>query len=244
LTALLVTLSLATCTLVAGIVSPAIGGPDFLTLREAKTVFVTKSVARRTFLSKSAANRRFLTKAAADARFLTPAAGDAAYLPQSGEIRLQVGHSDWQVAGFDVPTIKHFADAVILHQTASLCATSVGCIMVAHPDIPLSLVGQTVRFEGFEVCYDVSPGATLLLVDASRIPTANLPNQPDPIILSPESMAAENTARTDRACRTYNAPSPVELQPNDNVVLGIGASAPGAQDLVGIYRTTLILQVR
>src|SRR5438876_161750 len=50
---------------IGAIVSPALGGPDFLTLNKAKRIFITKG----------AANRRFL--------------------PARGRVKLQVGDTEW-----------------------------------------------------------------------------------------------------------------------------------------------------
>src|SRR3954452_1587512 len=77
-------------------ISPALGGPAFLTVKQAKRIFVAKKTAKATFArkkrvySKPQADARFLTSPQGDARYLTPARGDARYLRAAGATTLQV----------------------------------------------------------------------------------------------------------------------------------------------------------
>ena len=55
------------------LVSPAVGGPRFLTLPKAKKVFFTKAQSKKRFLTKGQGAARFLDQGEADSRYLQPA---------------------------------------------------------------------------------------------------------------------------------------------------------------------------
>ena len=154
-----------------------------------------------------------------------------------GEIRINAGPTNWVVgAQFEGPPLKatYFADAVSLTS-----AKETSAFAELSPEIPVALYGRPLKIVGAELCYDASPSAKLEAVSLEIVSESNGIGEPPPIT----EVARDQTSRTDNACRSYRAPSPVSLDPNGHVVLAVLVNNPTSSDsdfLIG--RTTFILQ--
>jgi hypothetical protein len=220
-------LLLATVALVGFVVSPALGGPGFLTTKKANKVFLKKRVANTRFLTKNEAGTLFYSRGEADSRFLRP----------EGEIRINAGPTNWVVgAAFEgpAPTATYFADAVRLRSTAEAAAFA-----QLAPEIPVNLYGRPVKIVGAELCYDAGANAELEAVILDMVSESNGIGEPPPIT----EVVRDQTSRTDNACRSYRAPSPVPLDPNGHLLLAVLVHYPtsSVSDFL-IGRTTFLLQ--
>ncbi|HVO54114.1 MAG TPA: hypothetical protein VMT37_06865 [Solirubrobacterales bacterium] len=172
----------------AGFVSPAFGGPGFLTPQQAKTIFVTKKAAKK-LLSKSAAGSTYLTKSAA-ASLVSKSEAESKFLPSSAPSTLQVSPSSW-VAASGGGTVSYFTNQVNLNKSASGEA-----FFDAGMTVPSVLQGRPVRITSFELCYEASATAALEKVL---------------LRVGSENVVEDNTKRTDNTCRTYTPASPVTI---------------------------------
>jgi hypothetical protein len=191
---------------IGAVVSPALGGPDFLTLNKAKRIFITKG----------AANRRFL--------------------PARGQLKLQVGDTEW-VTGAGSGAVTYFADAVQLTDPSTDCGLA-GCALIAAPDIPLQLLGRHVRVQSFQLCYAANADATLEDVGLVK-QTTTTPPPPTPAF-----PIDDNTSRTDSACRTYRAAHPLKIGAADDIKLDALVNFANDSAKFLIFRTTLNLSIR
>lgn len=228
------TLGLAAVALLAvggTFISPAVGGPNFLTLPKAKKAFFTKSQTKAKFLRKANAYNR----AQANARFLDPAEGDSRYLPISGATRLQISPNDWVSAN------PGGTSSVSFSSTSSGTDLRTGSANTdqkfrAGLTIPSSLQGRQTRITSFELCYEAD--APFVVIDrVSLMVTSATPAQP----VSPGTTPIEDlTDRGDEACRTYSGAAPVVLGPNDmaSVIVWVDFTTMGA---ITITRLTVNL---
>lgn len=199
-------------------ISPAIGGPGFLTNKKASRIFAkkdqvyTKSVADATFLSKSEADNKFLPKSEADGRFLPRSEADGRFLPLSHSIREMVSPDAWVAfVDGDVTRVVHEQGEGQLTWTGSGAALDVP--FNAALDLPQAIQGRTVRVESFELCYETDVNVTLSRV--SLVKTSNVTNvDPDGATSTPID---DTTNRTDNNCRTYSGAGPVAIGANDFV---------------------------
>jgi hypothetical protein len=218
----LVVVLAAVATVAIGIsVSPAVGGPSFLTLREAKQAFFTKKATKRLFLQKNAA-RDLLTEAQADRR----------YLPLDGATTLQVSPTNWTVTAGGGSVVDHYSGE------AHLRATGGGTLFFNSAlTIPASLQGRPVSIDGFELCYDATDaGVTLdgVFLYKSTPTSANVnPGGTVPI--------DDETDRHDASCRGYARATPVPVGPNDIAQVVIRANYDAAAGAIRISRLTLNL---
>jgi len=223
-----VVLATAAAVLGALAVSPALGGPHFLTLGRAKQVFITKQAARR----------RFLTRAAGDARFLDQGEGDARYLQPQGPIRVSAGPSDWVLGRVldGTVTTGEFADSVKL--TSGAATASAAAILT--PELPSAVYGRQTSLSGVELCYNASASARITDVDLGLVTETAGASEPIPSLTD---VVNDNATRTDGACRTYSPPQPVAIGPSDHVVLSLILDYPtSSPSSVFLGRTTFLLQ--
>jgi hypothetical protein len=182
--------------LTATIISPALGGPGFLTNKAAKKTFFTKKKTNQLFLRKSSASSSFYTKSQANSTFL----------PASGDTTLQISPDNWVAAGS--ATVTHFSGE------AQLKGSSGTEFFNAALNLPTVLQGRAVKIDDFELCYSATnAGAKLdrvfLFVVRNATASNAIPSAPG------ETPIDDNTDRTDSSCRTYAAASPVAIGPND-----------------------------
>jgi hypothetical protein len=216
---------IAAVALAGFVVSPALGGPGFLTKKKANKLYLKKKDASRLFLSKGDADSRFLAKGDADSRF--PAKGevytrpeaDSRFLRPEGEIRIVSGPTNWVLgptfAGPD-PSVAYFSDSVRLRSSAE--ATAFAQIT---PELPAVLYGRPMKFVGAEFCYTATANARLNFVSLAILTESEKLGIPDVA-----ELVLDGTTRTDDACRTYKAASPVTLGAGDFPVLGVGVNYP------------------
>jgi hypothetical protein len=215
--------AIATAAAVVGAlaVSPALGGPRFLTL----------SKARKVFISKKGANARFLDQGKGDARYLQP----------QGEIRISAGPSGWILG----PVLTGSADAVKLDEFAdSVRVTGNGSPtereLLLDPALPGSLYGRQTKLAGVELCYNAGPLARLADADLGLVAETDGASTP-PATLN--DVVNDTTERTDGACRTFTAPQPVPIGADEHVVFALLLHFTGG--VTGnffIGRTTFLLQ--
>jgi hypothetical protein len=235
--------------LAAVLVSPALGGPNFLTLTKAKKVFFTKKQSNSKFLTKSAgytrgqADAAFLNQSEGDAAFLTPAEGNAAYLdqaegdarylPADSDTRLQISSDNWQGAN-SLLTVDYLYGQANLGTTGPLADQ----FFFAPVTIPQSLQGREVSIVNFELCYSgASPNATIDNVLMAVTQDASAAN-PFPL---PTEVNADNTNRDDTTCHVFLPVSPYPLQPNDMVQIGVRVDFATAAGEIAVGRLTMNL---
>lgn len=212
----------------AAVISPAVGGPRFLTLGDAKKVFVTKKQANRKFLRKAAAyNRR-----QANARFLDQSEGDGRYLPAGTATRIQVSPDNWVAADADVD-IDHFSGEV---QLGTLSAGAK--FFNAALTLPTVLHGRPVKVDSFELCYDATdPEVTLDYAFLFVVPNSTAD---DPLGSSSGITPIEDdTNRNDATCRTIAGAAPVTLGPNSLAQVAVRVDFVGPGGTLRIGRLTL-----
>jgi hypothetical protein len=201
---------------VAGLtVSPALGGPGFLTVQKAKRVFFTKKKTNRLFLRKSAA--------------LTQADGDARYPQRHGTMRVQVGPDNW-VQGSNTATVDYAPFLVSMQSTGAANTQR----FHASPQLPSEVGGEPVRIESFELCYDATaPSAEIDGMALLRQTTTGPSDTHD-------TLATDTTVRNDKACAIVPVASSPALGANSvvQVLLEVDYSAAGA---VRVSRLTLNL---
>ena len=183
---LLVLVGVLALALTATVISPALGGPGFL----------TKSGAKKTFFTKKKTNQLFLRKSSASANFL----------PASGDTTLQISPDNWVATGS--ATVAHFSGE------ADLKGSSGTEFFNAAINLPTQLQGRAVKIDSFELCYDATIANAKLdrvFLFVTKNATAS-----DPIPSAPGATPIDDdTDRTDSTCRTYAAAGPVTIGPND-----------------------------
>jgi hypothetical protein len=219
-----VTATLASVAVVGFVVSPAFGGPGFLTAKKARKIFVTKKLARKyltrasaastyvtgsdaasTFLSQSEAQGKYVGKSEADEKYVGKSEADEKYLPASAETILQVPPVAWQTSNSSSST-EYFANATRLER-GSAGETSFN----AGIPLPSVLQGRPVKVTGMELCYEATFGATLSAVY---------------LYFEGAPGVTDETDRTDNACRTYEPEAPVS--PGGFVQIQVLGSYSGA----------------
>ncbi len=231
-----VLLLLAAFALVGFVVSPALGGPGFLTKQKANRLFLKKRAADRLFLSKRSAGA-LLSKADAGGLFYSRAEADSRFLRPEGEIRINAGPTNWVLGPtFEgtAPETTYFADALRLRSTTQTTA-----FPEIAPELPVTLYGRATKILGAELCYSANANAQLQSAFLEIVSESNGPGEPPPLT----EVAKDQTTRTDNACRTYRASSPVPIGPNGHVLFGLAVHYPNnsiSDFLIG--RTTFVLQ--
>ena len=228
-------------------ISPAFGGPSFLSLKKAKRTFITKKAANATFArkkgvySKPQADSRFLTGPQGDSRYLTPpqgdarylsgAQGDARYLPAAGPTTLSVPTATF-VSKFGNPgvtSVRYNGAETALHGDSATPAT-----FTAAVTLPSLLQGRAVTVRSFDLCYDSGGLAVIDEVFLAR-------SSADTSQSSSTNFIDDTTDRADTTCRTYTASSPITLDPTEGIVVGVVTKFPSGPNDVVIQRVTLHL---
>jgi hypothetical protein len=197
---LTVVATLAGVALAGFVVSPAFGGPGFLTAKEAKKAFVTKK-AGKTFLTKAAAAKTYLSTSAASTYLprlaadglVSKAEGDSKYLPSSAVTTLQVSPDDW-VSATTGATVSYSTNEVDFGRTSPGMA-----FFNAGMTVPSVLQGRPVSVKGLEICYIASGSAQierLFLAVGSTFPID------------------DQTAHSDSGCRSYTLTTPFAIGSN------------------------------
>lgn len=198
------------------IISPALGGPSVLTLGKARKVFVTKKKAKKTYLTGSAA----------DARYVRP----------SGETRVPIAPSSWVLTSSPSNTLMapHFADAALVRNT-------VGSADIYGPAPTVNqLYGTGLKVSGLEVCYRMANSSfTNPILDRIAVQrVAGSDASPVPSTL--EDLYVDETGRVDDACTKLKF-TPIALQPNDSVGVGLRFDFKTANTQIRVGRASLIL---
>ncbi len=152
------------------------------------------------------------------------------FVQPTGQILISASNGAW----------KRFSDAdntteTDFSSTTQWSAPTVGSrFLSVSPDLPVSIFGKAVEFQGVQLCYGNSPGTSLGYVEINTVDSAageshRLLRMSDP------------TVRTDFACRIYTLPTPVLLGPNDGANLFIQVNWNVAGTAFSINRTTFIL---
>lgn len=221
----------------ASLASPAVGGPQVLTLSKAKKVFVTKKKANKTYVTKKQA-ADFLTTASGDARYLTPGGGDTRYLPRSGETRIPIPPASWVLASSTDNVLVSAGTTSTLLTKQSSPANNVDYF--APVAVPTMVGGTALRVTGIELCYSF-PATALDTPVIDRIAlqrAARSPSVPTPTTLT--TVAADDTGRVDNACTTVQF-TPYSLLPTDLVGVGLRIDYADANTQVRVGAGSLIL---
>lgn len=230
------TLAVATAAVTALAISPAFGGPGFLTKKKATQLFLPKK-AKKLFLTQaeskklteSAATETDKKIAAATSGLISKAQADSAYLPSKGSVQLQVSPTNWISAS--AGSVNYSTSAVDLGSSG---AASDQFFNVALT-LPSVLAGHPVSINSFELCYDAAPTAT---IDRVFLFT----NTPTSANVTPSGTTPINdeTDRTDATCRTYAGAAPIPIGPTTlaEIVLRNDYSSAGS---VQVTRLTVNL---
>jgi hypothetical protein len=213
-------------------ISPAIGGPGFLTKKKASKIFAKKDDA----YTKADADARFLTPSQGDSRYLTPGQGDSRYLPASGQIRVNASPMTWQktsgAPGID--TLPERPEPGFTTFGGSSMALSDVPVAI-EPTLPTVLVGKPLTFVGVNACYVTDPITTL---DTVRINLTTNTNGSG----NTSALLTDTIDRTDDACRDYTPTTPHPLAPGDDISLEFAVDYSANAGFFGAGRATFILQ--
>ena len=212
-------------------ISPAISGGPF-TKKAAKKLFYTKGKADQTFAEEGSA----YTKAEADARYAdegstyTKAEADARYPAVSGETRLNIEPKEWQVEN------SSLRDLTV--ESLKLTTPGMATVFATLPiTVPVQLYARPLTVTGFEFCYDTESNVFMddIHLYANRFTAADPDGSQGPVVVE------DVTNRSDSTCRTYNAPSPLQLTTDHTLVIWmfLEYSAAGTMEF---GRTTLFLR--
>lgn len=208
--------TLAAVALTGFVVSPAFGGPGFLSLTRAKKIFVTKASAGAyltkeeaaagylgkgeasstylgkgeagsTYLGKGQAESTYLRKADAQKGYVGKAEADGKYLPASSTSTYQVSSANWVAISFGT-TVTYAANAVQLLGTGEPAFT-------AATTLPSEIQGRPVSIAGMELCFVLPAGTVteVYLVVGSEVPID------------------DTTPHYAGGCLEYELPSPVPI---------------------------------
>ncbi len=236
---------IAAVALAGFVVSPALGGPGFLTKKKADKLYLKKKAADARFLAKSAAGglatkseiSGLLSSAAADGRFYSRTEADARFMRREGATRVTATPSLWQSApifGGPEPTVVRFVDGFRL-------TTSEEGVSSAYltPELPTALYGRAMKLAGVEYCYSAGANAKLGGTFLELFSQTSGPDVP-PVTTQ---VATDLTTRTDSTCRTITAPSPVPLGVGDITVLTVIVEFPTkSSNSITLGRATFILE--
>jgi hypothetical protein len=155
---------------------------------------------------------------------LTPGAADGRYLRQGGTTQIQIGADSFQPSSPGV--IFRPATGVQLAANAMNTAR-----FNAPLTIPSVIQGQATQIDSVEFCYSASPTATIDSVAVERTTAVNGPGAISNVI-------ADDTDRSDAACRTYAAASPVAIGPDDMLTFVVVGKFTGSPNLITVHRLT------
>jgi hypothetical protein len=206
--------------------TPAFGGGLF-TKHKAKNLFYTKAASDARFLTPGTADGRYLTPGTADGRYLTPGTGDGRYLRQGGVTQIQIGTDSFEPSSPGV--IFRPVTGVQLAANATNTAR-----FNAPLTIPSVIESEPTGIDSVEFCYSASPTATIDSVAVERTTALNGPGTISNVI-------SDDTDRSDAACRTYAAASPVAIGPDDMLTFVVVGKFTGSPNLITVHRLTVNL---
>jgi hypothetical protein len=234
---------IAAVALAGFVVSPALGGPGFLTQKEANKLYLKKKAASRLYLASADAESRFLSRSDADTRFAprgeaySRAEADARFLRREGATRITATPSLWRSApifGGPEPTVDLFADGFKL-TTAEQGVTSA----YLTPQLPTTLYGKATKLLGVEYCYSAGANAKLAGTFLELLSQTSGPDVPP----GTTKVAEDTTTRTDSTCRTIAAASPVPLGVGDIAVFSAVIEFPTkSSNSIMLGRASFILE--
>lgn len=212
--------AIASAALAGFVISPAFGGPGFLTKKAAKRTYITKKVVKKTYITKKATDQKYITKDAAN----------TAFAPRKAETKLQVSPDNW-VAASSGATIVHSSGEVALRSPAAVTDLFFNAALTT----PAVLQGQPISLKSFELCYIASSSSKISRVFLyERRPTEANPGSSGTFPID------DDTDRTDIACRTYASTSPVPLDEDGLFQIVLRADYTGSGS-VNVTRLTLNL---
>ncbi len=215
--------AVASVALAGFVISPAFGGPGFLTKNAARKTYVTKKVVKKTYITKKATGQKYITKDDAN----------TAFAPRRAETTLAVSPANWISAGSGATqSVTYFSGE------ADLTSTAAGTFKFynAALTLPAVLQGQPVSVKSFELCYAASAAAKITRVFMfSERPTSAAPHP------SGATPISDDTERTDDTCRTYAAASPVALDPSALYEIVLRADFTAGSNSVNVSRLTVDL---
>lgn len=210
------------------VVSPALGGPGFLTQKKAGKVYLKKKAAKKAYLTRRAAEA-LLSKNQAQSTYQTIAAANAS---TAGEIVVSA-HGSWGLASDGPP-----APTVTL-QDGYISYSDNGPAQYRLPfQTPVSIFGKPLRLIAFETCFNTSGAGvsvtsiTLLRFSQSGADWASATGQP---------LARDATARTDSGCLRIPAAGTPALTATDALIARMAVSHSGGVGSIQLGRASLIL---
>lgn len=236
-------LAAAVALVAAGLViSPAFGGPGFLTKKKASKLYAkkksvyTKAAADGRFMTPGQADGRYLTPSQADGRYLTQSQADGRYLPAGGEIRVNASPMTWQkISG--APGVNELAELPGLGETTFGGSTKAlsGVPVAIQPTLPTVLAGRPLSLVGVNACYATDAITTLT---TARIQLTTNTNG----VGNTTTLLTDTTDRNDDACRDYTLSTPHQLSPDEDVALEFDVDYSANAGFFGAGRATFILQ--
>jgi len=249
----LIAISAIVALIVAGLaISPAFGGPGFLTKKKASKLYakkksvytkaaadaryLTPSQADSRYLTQSQADGRYLTQGQADSRYLTQSQADGRYLPADGPIRINASPMTWQ-------KISAAPGIDTLPQRPEIGATGFGGSSMAlsnvpvaiQPTLPTELVGRPLTFVGVNACYATDAITTLSTVWIHLTTNTNGSGNTEDLLI-------DTTDRNDDNCRDYTLPTPHTMAPGEDISLQYSVDYSANAGFFSAGRATFIFQ--
>ena len=150
--------------------------------------------------------------------------------PVSGEIRINSGHANWALYDTSEDVyFQHYANITHVHRS-SINDT----YLTLTPDVPSILFGRRLSLKAVVFCYGTYGNVTIDDVWIKRLDGE----------YNAVNILADNTDRTDDACRTYTLSSPHTMGPNQSISLFVNLDfgAVSASDYLGIGNTTFVFE--
>ena len=226
--------------LIAALAGTAVAGPTATTsVSKKKTKKIARKQAKKYFEAHigdaSVANAASAASAAsaanADNANQLGGKDSTAFLPSSGQIRWSVPPSEWVKVAVGGGSVGYFTNLVELR------GDQPNLFYNAPVQLPVTLLGQGVRFVRMELCYDVRPNARIDAVQLARIN----PNAADPTPTG-DLLIDDETVRTDKACRSYTPAAPVALGANNILQVGL-SNTYSVSSTIAVSRVTIALSV-
>jgi hypothetical protein len=163
---------------------------------------------------------------------------DRRYVRDSGEIRLAVGGSEWQL--YEECTLAP-CPRIIRYEYGMAVEYSDGSAaeFTLQPHLPTILYGRNLRLKGAELCYDAEYDMpTLSSVKLVVYPSSDA----DPYGGVSQADVSDTTDRDDATCRLYRLPDPERLTKNSGVGMRMNVAwGAGTNAAFFVGRTTFLL---